>query len=452
MSNTNKSYKIDKLDFGFNPSQYSVNNKRKRNASKDRDEYTTFNLRHYIGSLVIIAKKTVRIIKNGFVKVKWKVSRSIFFGRGVYFKYILSFSILLITVFGTFVYLSINPEFSEEVYAMSRYNTDGQMNDGTLFSAGSQTVFNAVQFKPVKYTVGTDDTLSSIAEKLSSKDNKINVDSIRWANNLQEDDVLIQGMVLEIPPINGIIHSVKKGEKLEAIARKYHPDLKDAAKNTEEGKAKLNGIMQEIVDVNLLDVRFIGEEKQAIVIEGQKLIIPDGVIVDKPSPPPKVASKPSTGSSSSSSASRTSSPPARAVRHSGYFQWPLIGNSGYISQVYKPYTGHFAIDIAAPFGTSLVSIADGYVTFVGRVKTGGGNVVRVKFDNGYEAAYMHMSTFAVSRGQRVAKNQVVGHIGLTGITTGPHVHFEMRQSNGVRINPLPQVCSSYVSACRGYGY
>ena len=94
---------------------------------------------------------------------------------------------------------------------------------------------------------------------------------------------------------------------------------------------------------------------------------------------------------------------------------------------------HKGLDVAAPTGTPIHVAEDGIVTFVGWYY-GYGNLVRVQHGNGYETWYGHCSKLACTAGQSVTKGDVIAYVGSTGISTGPHCHFEVRV-NGVPYNP-----------------
>jgi murein DD-endopeptidase MepM/ murein hydrolase activator NlpD len=104
--------------------------------------------------------------------------------------------------------------------------------------------------------------------------------------------------------------------------------------------------------------------------------------------------------------------------------------------VLKRRMPHYGVDYGAPSGTPVHTTADGTVTFAGR-KGGGGNMVTVRHTNGYETNYLHLRGFAkgVRRGARVAQGQVIGYVGSTGLSTGPHLDYRV-QLNGRWINPL----------------
>ena len=97
---------------------------------------------------------------------------------------------------------------------------------------------------------------------------------------------------------------------------------------------------------------------------------------------------------------------------------------------------HYGVDYGAPTGTPAHVTADGTVTFAGR-KGGGGNMVTVRHTNGYETNYLHLSRFGkgIRRGARVNQGQIIGYVGSTGLSTGPHLDYRVTL-NGKWINPL----------------
>jgi murein DD-endopeptidase MepM/ murein hydrolase activator NlpD len=245
----------------------------------------------------------------------------------------------------------------------------------------------------ITYTVQRGDTVSTIAQKFG-----ISQDTIRWANDLS-DDTLNVGDTLQILPVTGISYKVQSGDTVYTIAKKFATDA------------------QNIVDFPFND--FANPETFSLVT-GQMLIVPNGI---KPSEQPFIqpqvfiAQGPSTSSFSGSG-----------------FTWPV---HGLITQFASWY--HEALDLAAPYGTPIVAAKSGTVT---EANTGGynygyGNDVVIDHGGGYKSLYAHMEAVNVSAGQQVVGGStVIGWIGMTGRTTGPHVHFEIRQNN-VTVNPLP---------------
>src|SRR5690606_33220038 len=97
---------------------------------------------------------------------------------------------------------------------------------------------------------------------------------------------------------------------------------------------------------------------------------------------------------------------------------------------------HRGIDFAAPTGTPIMAAGSGVLQFVGR-KGGYGKYISIRHNAEYTTAYAHMSRFApgMSVGKRVKQGDIIGHIGTTGRSTGPHLHYEV-MANNHKINPM----------------
>lgn len=94
---------------------------------------------------------------------------------------------------------------------------------------------------------------------------------------------------------------------------------------------------------------------------------------------------------------------------------------------------HKGMDFGAGYGAPIYAVMDGVVALAGRAG-GYGNVVKLSHGNGVQTAYGHMSRIAARPGQRVSRGQLIGYVGSTGMSTGPHLHFEVWK-NGVSVNP-----------------
>jgi murein DD-endopeptidase MepM/ murein hydrolase activator NlpD len=246
--------------------------------------------------------------------------------------------------------------------------------------------------KVIDYTVEKGDTLSTIAEKFG-----ISTETIRWANDLSNDNITV-GDSLKILPVTGISYKVQKGDSVYSIAKKLNTDA------------------QKIVDFPFND--FANAETFALV-EGQMLIVPDGI-------------KPQEQTIYKRQVYIAQGP----VSVSGLgFTWPV---HGVVTQFASWY--HMALDIATSIGTPIVSAQNGIVESVSVGSWDSGYGTNVYIRNGdVETHYAHMSGVNVSAGQSVsAGSTVIGWIGMTGRTTGPHVHFEVRKG-GVLVDPLPYI-------------
>lgn len=243
----------------------------------------------------------------------------------------------------------------------------------------------------ITYTVQKGDTISTIAKKFG-----IDSDTVKWVNDLTTDNLTV-GDELKILPVSGILHKVAKGDSVYTIAKKYDTEA------------------QKIVDFPFND--FANPETFSLV-EGQILIVPDGI---KPSEKPTFKRQVfiATGPVSISGAG---------------FTWPIRGS---ISQFASWY--HMALDITSDMGAPIIAAQNGTVAAasVGTWDGGYGTNVIVDNGNGFASLYAHMSAVNVSAGDDVvAGKTLLGWVGMTGRTTGPHLHFEIRKG-GALVNPLP---------------
>lgn len=105
--------------------------------------------------------------------------------------------------------------------------------------------------------------------------------------------------------------------------------------------------------------------------------------------------------------------------------------------VLKRYRAHHGVDYAAPTGTPVYAIGSGKVIAKGYQANGGGNYVKIRHNSTYTTTYMHLSRFAkgLQVGDHVAQKEVIGYVGSTGLSTGPHLDFRVYE-NGKPINPL----------------
>jgi murein DD-endopeptidase MepM/ murein hydrolase activator NlpD len=118
--------------------------------------------------------------------------------------------------------------------------------------------------------------------------------------------------------------------------------------------------------------------------------------------------------------------------------WPLRGRvSSHYGSRLDPFTGaadvHLGLDISGMYGVPVRSPADGLVIFAGR-KSDYGNLIIIDHGNGVTTRLGHLSRFQVKVGRTVSKGEVVGNVGMTGRTTGPHLHYEVRL-NDRPVNP-----------------
>lgn len=130
--------------------------------------------------------------------------------------------------------------------------------------------------------------------------------------------------------------------------------------------------------------------------------------------------------------------PIDNARISSYF------TTGRYHPILKRYRAHLGVDYASKKGTPVKSAGNGIISFVGQ-KNGYGNTVQIKHNSGYNTLYAHLNNFAnIKVGQKISQGQIIGYVGSTGLSTGPHLHFGLYQNNKA-IDPLSVIKIAKVS-------
>ena len=233
------------------------------------------------------------------------------------------------------------------------------------------------------YVVKPGDTLAAVADRYG-----IPLSYLVASNGLSAPSVLHPGQELVLPQ-GGVLHTVRAGQTLADLAATYGV--------SQEAIRKANGLSGK-------------------PLPGQRLFIPEPRTV-----------------------------PQAAVLELGgeggtRFIWPLRGR---LTSLFGPRTHpiygtpdfHTGVDIAVPEGTEVHAAAPGTVTWAG-TRGGYGLLVIIDHGDGYSTYYGHLSRILVHVGQFVEVGQVIALSGNTGLSTGPHLHFEIRKF-GEAINPLP---------------
>ncbi len=244
---------------------------------------------------------------------------------------------------------------------------------------GNPTSESAARPEIITYRIKSGDTLWDIAASFD-----IDVDTIRWSNPAiaQNPDFLSLDAELVILPVKGAYVTVQPGDTVARLAERW-------------------GVVPDDIANYPLNKLRPGEEPRA----GAKVVIPYGqLVVDLPPPGP---------------------PPA------GYaYAWPIRGA---VTQAYAP--GHRAVDLGAPYGAKVYASRAGRVVFRQWSTDGYGFLVIVDHGDGQRTYYSHLKGAWVNVGDWIAQGDLVGEVGSTGNSTGPHVHFEIR-IGGVPQNPL----------------
>jgi murein DD-endopeptidase MepM/ murein hydrolase activator NlpD len=245
------------------------------------------------------------------------------------------------------------------------------------------------------YTVRSGDTVYDIARMFN-----VSVNTILWANDMSLKTPLKVGQIIAVLPVNGIKYTVKNGDTISSLAKKF------------------NARAEDIVNYNNINT----DNNQLAV--GDEIIIPDGEIaVDT------VSNTNKNGNVVNNDAKSDTKwiPPLINGLISGYFIRPVP--NGTKSQGVHPHNG---VDIAAPLGSPILAAADGNVIFarVGGWGGGYGSYIIIQHPNGMQTLYAHMSKVFVTVGDHVSQGQIIGNVGSTGHSTGPHLHIEVHMKGG----------------------
>lgn len=265
----------------------------------------------------------------------------------------------------------------------------------TITTAGEPRTAIAPDVKPAeRYKLGPGDTLQSLANHY-----KISAEAIAFSNGITNPDLKAQiGREILIPPGEGTLYTVKEGDAVEGVAAQFKVDAKS------------------IMDHGRL---YFEPENFA---PGKTIFVPGatvpGLVYVAARPgenvrPPSVLSRPTQAVTSSS----------------GQLIRPV---NGPVSQYFWAF--HTGVDLPAPYGSGIAAAGAGTVVATGWVPVGGLSV-RIRHADGFETGYYHTGAVFVAEGQQVSQGQIIATIGMTGVTTGPHLHWELKK-NEAFVNPL----------------
>jgi len=270
------------------------------------------------------------------------------------------------------------------------------------------------RFEITNYTVQQGDTLFGIAEKFALKPQ-----TLLWGNyDILRDnpDTLGIGQSLNILPVNGVLHTWTAGEGLNSVAKYYGVKPEDI----------INFLG------NNLDPQTIGDLSKPNIAPGTKLIIPGGKRDFVSWSAPRVTRQ-------NPAAAKVLGPGNCGVITSGpigtgTFVWPVEG-SHFISNPFSLAINHPAIDLPGFTGSPIHAVDGGVVVYAGWNDWGYGNMIMIDHGNGWQSLYAHLSQINVHCGQGVSQNEVIGLMGSTGNSTGPHVHLELRNDVYGKVDP-----------------
>lgn len=296
--------------------------------------------------------------------------------------------------------------------------------DTTLAGAAINRVEDPFTINPellrsqvIQYTIQHGDNITAIAERFG-----ITTETLVWSNRHFYMNALQPGRELNILPVDGALHTMQETLTVRELAEMYRVDP------------------YAIIDSDFNDLKEFSPDN--VLPVGLAVVVPGGIGWREPSywePPNSVYMEPS------GSFGETNTYNGQAVFGAGqpgscgkinvYNGAPpsVRPTSGYVlSNDYTPE--HGGVDLAATIGTPIVAVGEGTVIFSGWSDWGYGYMVVVAHGS-VMSLYAHMNGTVVYCGQQVEAGQYLGPLGSTGWSSGPHLHFEIRNAAGVRQNP-----------------
>jgi hypothetical protein len=254
----------------------------------------------------------------------------------------------------------------------------------------------------IEYSVTTGDSVFGIAKSFN-----IEPETILWANyDLLNDspDMLDPGMILNVPPINGVYYQWQQGDTFDSVANKFDASVQ-----------------------NILDWEGNNFDLTNPVVEAdQWVMIPDGHREFRQWLVPTIA-RSNSGVSKSVLGPGACEGDYSGAYGSGAFAWP---SANHVLSGNDYWSGHLGIDIAGSLGDGVFAADAGVIVFAGWANGGYGNMIMIDHGNGYQTLYAHLSSVSAVCGQSVYTGSYIGAIGSTGNSTGAHLHFEVRYFGG----------------------
>jgi len=274
-------------------------------------------------------------------------------------------------------------------------------------AAASRTAFT-------EYAVVEGDTIYGIAESFG-----LDPETLLWTNYeiLRDNPAAIYpGQVLKIPPVDGVLYTWHEGDGLNGVANGLNVTTEDIL--SWEG--------------NNLTVESVGDFANPNIEPGTVLFAPGGSryfydwtmsILAREEP-----------AESAIWGDGRCAPATTGPIGTGTYIWPTTEHylSGYD---FSPAINHYGVDLGGDLGNPLYAVDNGVIVYAGWNDWGYGNVVAIDHGNGYQTLYAHLDSLNVGCGSFVTQGDVIGYMGNTGNSSGPHLHFEIIGESYGRQNP-----------------
>jgi len=269
------------------------------------------------------------------------------------------------------------------------------------------------RYEFITYEVVPGDTIFGISESYG-----LQAETLLWTNltTLRDNPAAIYpGQVLTIPPIDGVLHTWNKGDGLNGVSEYFNV--------TPEVIIEWPG--------NNLSYETVGDFANPNIEHGTVIFAPGGSrtfhnwtnsILSRDEP-----------AESAIWGEGKCAPVSVGPIGTGVFIWPADDPSisGYD---YSPEINHFGIDVAGDLYDPLYAVDNGVVVYAGWSDWGYGNVIAIDHGNNFQSLYAHLESLNVGCGAFITKGDIIGYMGSTGNSSGPHLHYELILGSG-RVNP-----------------
>jgi murein DD-endopeptidase MepM/ murein hydrolase activator NlpD len=289
--------------------------------------------------------------------------------------------------------------------------------DSILRLASLRTIIpSRPRIEVIKYTVEPGDSVFGIADKFGLKPSTILFGN--YATLADTPHSLRPGQELNILPVDGTYYEWTGVENLNKVAEFFSVDA------------------ETIVDYpgNHLDPDAITDYDHPNITTGTWLIVPGGKreLLSWQAPIGITRKNPA---SARIIGPGSCGPVSGGLVGFGTFVWPTTEHwlSGYH---YDPSVGHYGIDLAGSLGNGIFATDAGVIVYAGWNNWGYGNVIVVDHGNDWQSLYAHLSQINVGCGQSVGQGELIGLMGSTGNSSGPHLHFELMNTQYGKVNPL----------------
>ncbi len=305
-------------------------------------------------------------------------------------------------------------------------------------TVGIQSQIDAKNAELAETQAKLDATLAQLAQAKKESKEQYEAYKERFRIMCEDGTTSTLALIFSSESLMDLINNLEVAKEISNYDKKIHDEMKEKEKEISDISTEIEAIKktQEAEKAVLAQQKASLDSKQAELEKVKKTLMSDAAaaqrIIDE-----EIRKQNALKAQMSGSLSK-----GNGTVSNGYFLWPTPSctyiTSHFAPQRVNPVTGklrpHTGTDIGAQYGANIIAAAGGTVKFAGW-NGGYGNCAIIDHGGGVSTLYAHMSSLLVSAGQYVSAGSLVGRVGSTGNSTGPHLHFEVL-INGTAVNPM----------------